>query len=79
MQIRIDDAKELTTDSAMSSYGIPALRVNDDSPSDYGSADTLPDGRRAAEVVAAFGRPATGDDRDAAAKFLRQWPEGPQI
>lgn len=35
--------------------------------------------RPAAHFVASFGKRLQGDERAMAAKFLKQWPDGPQL
>lgn len=75
----------LTTDSPASSYGVPVFRADHDpelyGPTDFGPADKLPLGLPAAVIVKDWavreGRYSEG--LAAAVKFLRQWPDGPQI
>jgi hypothetical protein len=78
----------LTNETAASRYGIPVLVIDaEDCQGDFGPADLIGDLDRpetlmhAAEVVAAWGlsperRP---EERDAARRYLMQWPAGPQI
>ena len=78
------DAKAtLTNEHSASSYGIPVLVIDAGHVSGvFGPADTIGDTAiTAAYIVAGWGRnPArTQDERQAAAAFLRQWPEGPQV
>ncbi|MBI4560552.1 MAG: hypothetical protein HY724_00800 [Candidatus Rokubacteria bacterium] len=84
----------LTTESSASHYGIPALRIEgpgvEDWP-DFGPADVLGSGLTAAAIVRACavgklpdgigGRIHKMDEtaREAAQRFLAQWPDGPQI
>ncbi|MBE0659006.1 MAG: hypothetical protein IH602_15035 [Bryobacteraceae bacterium] len=75
----------LTTNSPASSYGIPVLRITaDDIEGDFGPSDLIGQPGAlmpAAAVVAAWARDSarTEPELSAAAKFLRQWPEGPQV
>ena len=75
----------LTTDSPQSHYGTPVLRIEaEDVEGDFGPADLIgwpPKMMYAAEVVAGWARQPerTDDERVAAGRFLRQWPEGPQV
>ena len=72
---------KLTTESSLSSYGIPVYRVEDDSPTDHGPVDLvhfagLP---ISCEGVVAFwarieGR--TKEEIEAAKAFLSQNPQG---
>ena len=78
---------QLTTKSPQSLYGLPVLRIEgDDFPTDYGPEDdvSLLAGLvvlKAGELVAAWAsvKDRTPKEREAARKFLRQWPDGPQI
>lgn len=67
----------LTDECAESSHGIPVLGLK------FGSARTYfgPRDGGAAEVVAKYGSDErrTRAQRDLAALFCRQWPEGPQV
>lgn len=70
----------LTTDSPLSHYGAPVLRIEaDDIDGDFGPRDII-DGRPAAYAVAGWAIQAerTPEEIEAAKKFLSQWPEGPQ-
>lgn len=83
----------LTTDSPVSHYGCPVLRISaEDVLGDFGPADmidTSGDPERihpdriitAADVVVGWAMKPdrTPEEKAAARKFLRQWPEGPQI
>lgn len=78
---------ELTTESPVSHYGIPVLRVldEDDNYVDLGPADVMPPGmeesggsaRSCSYWVAAHANAGTLDLEDARS-FCRQWPDGPQ-
>ncbi len=75
----------LTIASSASSYGIPVLRVASKVFSgDFGPGDRFlnDEGRRTAgslvaEWANAEGR--TAGELEAARRFLRQWPDGPQV
>jgi hypothetical protein len=72
----------LTTDSPASHYGISALHlegVGMDNLPDLGPADVLPSGLTAAHLVCAVADRLSDTARQAARKFLAQWPEGPQL
>lgn len=75
----------LTTASPASHYGIPVLQIDaDDVSGDFGPGDLLgelPNIFPAANIVAAWGRAPerTNEEREIAARYLRQWPEGPQV
>ena len=75
----------LTTASPASHYGIPVLRIEaNDVDGDFGPGDllgNLPNVFPAANIVAAWGRAPerTDVEREVAALYLRQWPEGPQV
>jgi hypothetical protein len=74
----------LTTDSPASSYGIPVLVLDaDDIRGEFGPADTLPTDQplTGADLVATWGSEPerTEEERTAAGRFLRQWPDGPQL
>lgn len=85
MQIQLTPSWVLTTDHSSSSYGSAVLvnRHNDEQA--YGPADVVkfPLGsggvQPAAFFVARYGARLEGEERDAAARFLRQWPGGPQL
>jgi hypothetical protein len=78
---------ELTTDSTMSHYGIPVLRLNGN---DYGPKDVVGEytdlltevtstkTMTAAEYVCLNSAPGHCFQREYAVKFCAQWPEGPQ-
>ncbi len=77
----------LTTDSAASRYGIPALRIEGKGAEhlpDYGPGDLIPVGGQAiyaAALVAlcAMAKGRTPEEEKAAAAFCQQWPEGMQV
>jgi hypothetical protein len=74
----------LTTDSPVSSRGIPILRVNAETvQGDFGPADIIGDDctTTAAEIVRGWAKEGkrTKEEIEAAKLFLSQWPEGPQI
>jgi len=73
----------LTTEHAASSYKIPVLVIEaEDVAGVFGPADLIGDsGISGADVVAAWGRAPerTDHERDAARRYLQQWPDGPQI
>jgi len=78
----------LTNETCASRYGLPVLVIDaEDVQGDFGPADLIGDLDRpetlmhAAQVVAAWGLAPerTPDERDAARRFLMQWPDGPQI
>ena len=77
----------LTTESSVSHYGIPVLRVKHPAGNaDCGPADSVPRSADEAPGTAAQllctihrNKPLTGDTLSAAQSFLSQWPEGPQL
>ncbi len=82
----------LTNESATSLYGIPVLEIRAGELSGvFGPADRFnvasltgqhaPQIITAAQVVAAWARlpRRTREEREFAAQFLRQWPDGPQV
>ena len=75
----------LSTDSPMSSYGVPVLRISSaDATGDFGPADAIRHRQPrvlAADIVAAWAHETdrTPDEIEAARLFLQQWPEGPQV
>jgi hypothetical protein len=75
----------LKTNSPASHYGIPILRIDaSDVVGDFGPADliaTEPKPLSAAVIVAAWGGSPerTPEEREAARKYLCQWPNGPQL
>jgi len=78
MNLKVTPTATLMTDSPASSYGQPVLRVEG---RDLGPADLMPAGEFAADVVRAWalGAGRSAEEREAARRFLRQWPEGPQL
>jgi hypothetical protein len=85
--LKINEYATLTTEHPASSYGIPVLVTADGKG--YGPADkTYPDkfntifgGIAAAHSVHSYAISNDLDDdtRDFIKRYLRQWPEGPQI
>lgn len=74
----------LTTDSSASSYGCPVLVFDaEDIRGEFGPADMLPTDKplTGADLVATWaGEPErTEEELTAAGRYLRQWPDGPQI
>jgi len=78
----------LTTDSPMSHYGIPVLRIEaEDVDGDFGPADLIGDLDHperiitAASIVAGWAKTGkrTKEEIEAAGLFLSQWPDGPQL
>ncbi len=78
----------LTTNSPCSHYGCPVLRIEaEDVDGDFGPADLIDFSgigqgmAPAANIVAGWAMaPArTDEEREAARRFLCQWPEGPQL
>ena len=75
----------LTTNSPLSSYGIPVLRIDaNDVKGDFGPADLIgepPNLTTAAQVVAGWAsqQERTPDEIRAAIKFLSQWVGSPKI
>jgi hypothetical protein len=78
----------LTTEASGSSYGIPVLVVEaDDIQGEFGPADLIVDPAqperavRGADLVAAWALAPerTPEEREAARRYLGQWPAGPQI
>ena len=76
-----------TTESPVSHYGIPVLRIKHPAGNgDFGPGDLLPasedepPGTGAALVVKIHqAKPLDGEALTAAKSFLSQWPAGPQI
>jgi hypothetical protein len=78
-----DGMATLTTDSPLSHYGVPVLRIEaDDINGDFGPADILDSkkGLTAADVVAgwAIDKDRTLEERNIAQKYLSQWPDNPK-
>lgn len=82
----------LTTAAPGSHYGIPVLRIEGEGVEDWpdlGPADTLPSGLTAAALCCMWAngtKPdagtftmATAEGIEAATRFCRQWPDGPQV
>jgi hypothetical protein len=82
MQIQLTPSLVLTDERTESRYGIPVLVNRQDDATAYGPADIIDVYHKvqpAAHVVHRFAKRLTGDEREAAANFLRQWPDGPQL
>jgi hypothetical protein len=82
VNIHITPSLMLTTERAESHDGIPVLVNREDDVAAYGPRETIHIDHQfqpAAYLVARFGKALTGDERAAAAIYLRQWPEGPQL
>ena len=73
----------LTDEHAASSYGLPVLVIEaQDVSGVFGPADAIGGTSiTAARIVLGWARRPgrTPEERDAAALFLQQWPEGPQL
>jgi len=78
----------LTNETCASRYGIPVLEITAaDVDGDFGPADLIGDLDppetlcRAADVVVGWASQPdrTDEEREAARRYLRQWPEGPQV
>lgn len=74
----------LTTDTPASSYGIPVLVIDaDDIKAELGPADIVPSSPpiTAADIVITWdSQPDRNEEERAAAdRYLRQWPDGPQL
>ncbi|MEW5765394.1 MAG: hypothetical protein ACOYXN_03245 [Acidobacteriota bacterium] len=77
-----DGAAFLTNESANSSRGLPVLHLTGEGlNADFGPADELSPGVSAAGVVAGWAQDPqrTPEELRAAAAYLSQWPEGPQV
>ena len=84
MKIQLTPSLVLTDERAESRYGIPVLINRADDTTAYGPADIIDVYNKvqpAAHVVHRFAKLAglKGEEREAAANFLRQWPDGPQL
>ena len=82
MIIQLTPSLVLTDERAECRYGIPVLVNKQDDATAYGPADIIQvyhQTQPAAHVVHRFGKRLTGDQREAAANYLRQWPDGPQL
>jgi len=78
----------LTTESSLSHYGIPVLRIEaEDVDGDFGPADLIGDLDHperimtAASIIAGWAKTGkrTKEEIETAGLFLSQWPEGPQL
>ncbi len=82
MKIQLTPSLILTDERAESRYGIPVLVNLQDDATAYGPADIIDvyhQAQPAAHLVHRFAKRLTGEEREAAANFLRQWPDGPQL
>ncbi len=82
MIIQLTPSFILTDERAESRYGIPVLVNRQNDAIAYGPADILQAYRQtqpAAFYVHRFAKRLKGEAREAAAAFLRQWPDGPQL
>ncbi|MCX6922639.1 MAG: hypothetical protein NT154_05405 [Verrucomicrobia bacterium] len=82
MNIQLTPSLVLTDERAECRYGIPVLVNRQDDATAYGPADIIQvyhQTQPAAHVVHRFAKQLAGDEREAAANFLRQWPDGPQL
>jgi len=82
MNIQLTPSLVLTDERAESRYGIPVLVNRQDDATAYGPADIIQvyhQTQPAAHVVHRFAKQLTGEEREAAANYLRQWPDGPQL
>jgi hypothetical protein len=82
MNIQLTPSLVLTDERAESRYGIPVLVNRQDDARAYGPADIIDVYHKvqpAAHLVHRFVKHLTGDEREAAANYLRQWPDGPQL
>jgi len=82
MEIQLTPSLVLTDERAECRYGIPVLVNRQDDATAYGPADIIQvyhQTQPAAHVVHRFAKQLTGEEREAAALFLNQWPDGPQL
>ncbi len=80
MNIQIRKDVFLTTESSASHYNIPVLRIESNAGPDLGPSDFI--GKQfAAQLVAKWAgkKCRKPEELEAARRFLRQWPEGPQV
>ena len=79
MKIQLTPSLVLTDERAECRYGIPVL-VNRQDDAAYGPADIIDVYHKlqpAAYLVYRFGKQLAGDEREAAANYLHQWPNDP--
>ena len=82
MQIQLTPSLVLTDERAECRYGIPVLVNRQDDATAYGPADIIQvyhQTQPAAHLVHRYGKRLKGEDREAVALFLGQWPDGPQL
>ena len=82
MQIQLTPSLVLTDERAECRYGIPVLVNKQDDATAYGPADIIQmyhQTQPAAHLVHRFGKQLAGEEREAVANYLRQWPDGPQL
>ena len=82
MTVKLTGILVLTDERPECRYGIPVLVNRQEDAVAYGPADLLYvhlHTQPAAHWVRLFGQRLTGDERAAACRFLKQWPEGPQL
>jgi len=82
MNIQLTPSLVLTDERAESRYGIPLLVNKQDDATAYGPADIIDvyhQVQPAAHLAHRFGKRLKGEEREAVANFLRQWPDGPQL
>ena len=82
MIIQLTPSLVLTDERAECRYGIPVLVNKQDDATAYGPADIIQvyhQTQPAAHVVHRFAKQLTGEERETAALFLNQWPDGPQL
>lgn len=82
MEIELTTSLTITDERAECRYGIPVLINRQDDATAYGPADILQVYRQpAAHLVHRYAKQLDlgGDEREAVANYLRQWPDGPQL
>ena len=82
MEIQLTPSLVLTDERAECRYGIPVLVNRQDDATAYGPADIIQvyhQTQPAAHLVHRYGKRLKGEDREAVALFLGQWPDGPQL
>jgi hypothetical protein len=82
MKIQLTSSLVLTDERAECRYGIPVLVNRQDDATAYGPADIIQvyhQTQPAAHLVHRYGKRLKGEDREAVALFLGQWPDGPQL
>jgi hypothetical protein len=82
MKIQLTSSLFLSDERAECRYGIPVLVNRQDDATAYGPADIIQvyhQTQPAAHLVHRYGKRLKGDNREAVALFLGQWPDGPQL